>query len=72
MTKDGWVQGLIDDYAMDILNYIRDLPLSHYEKTMLEIKSKELLMNIASRVMHETKDECMDVFAGSVGVKKID
>jgi len=67
-----WVQGLIDDYAGDILNYIQTLPLPNYEKTMLEIKSKELLMAIASRVMHETADECSDIYAGGFGVKKID
>ncbi len=64
-----WVQGLIDDYAGDILNYINKLPLSDYDKGILEIKAKELLMHVASKVMHETKDNCIEIMRKSLGVK---
>ncbi len=71
MTKGSpWVQGLIDDHAGDILNYINKLPLSEYDKGMLEIKAKELLMHVASKVMHETKDTCIEIMRKSLGVVK--
>lgn len=71
MTKGSpWVQNLIDDYAGDILNYINQLPLSEYDKGMLGIKAKELLMHVASKVMHETKDNCIEIMRKSLGVKK--
>lgn len=70
MTDESpWVQGLIDDNAGDILNYINQLPLSDYNKGMLEIKAKELLMHVASKVMHETKDTCIEIMRKSLGVK---
>ena len=70
MTKESpWVQGLIDAHAGDILNYINKLPLSEYDKGMLGIKAKELLMHVASKVMHETKDSCIEIMRKSLGVK---
>lgn len=70
MTDESpWIQGLIDDHAGDILNYINQLPLSDYHKGMLEIKAKELLLHVTRKVMHETKDRCTEIMRESLGVK---
>ena len=64
-----WVQDLMDKHSGDILNYINQLRITHDERTMLEIKAKELLLAVAKDVMHDTKDTCVKTFADSFGVK---
>ncbi len=70
MVDNAWVQNLIDSHMGDILNYINQLPLSDNDKGMLEIKAKELLLAVTSDVMHETKDECVEIFRKSLKVSK--
>jgi len=69
-NKPNWVQDLMDKHAGDILNYINHLRISQYEKSILEIKSKELLLDVAKDVMHDTKDSCVKIFANTLGVKQ--
>ncbi len=69
-NKSNWVQDLMDKHAGSILNYINHLRITQYEKSMLEIKAKELLLDVAKDVMHDTKDTCVKSFADSFGVKQ--
>lgn len=69
-NKSNWVQDLMDNHAGDILNYINLLRITHYERITLEIKVKELLLDVAKDVMHDTRDSCVKTFANSLGVKK--
>ncbi len=68
-NKSNWVQDLMDNHAGDILNYINQLRITEYERSILEIKAKELLLAVAKDVMHDTKDSCVKIFAKSLGVK---
>lgn len=61
-NESHWVQDLIDNHAGDILNHINSLPLTKYDKLSLEIKAKQLLLDVAHDVMHDTKDSCMKTF----------
>jgi len=64
MTEDvGWSQGLIDKHAVTMLNAIRALPLEEKLLMILELDAKQLVLDVASDVMHETRDVCLKIFA---------